>query len=278
MPLLSIIIANYNYGRFLEAAIQSVLSQGVNNEIELIICDAASTDNSIQVIKKFEKDIAWWCSEVDGGQSCAFNKGFSHAKGKYLTWLNADDIFMPGALKVVLHELKTYPECEWFTGNFFRVGTEGKVLGIGWGPHYYPNWLQRQGSPLVIFGPTTFFAKSIWERLGKLDERMHMMMDTDLWRRFVVAGVKQRRINRLIWVFRMHEASKTAEYGGHFLNEKARIQFAKEEQWSFEKTQYCESRLLRAICLLFRIIDGSLLVRLWLQLTLRNFIAMGGER
>ena len=276
MPLLSIIIANYNYGRFLEAAIRSVLSQGVNDEIELIICDAASTDNSVQVIEKFEENIAWWCSEVDGGQSCAFNKGFSHAKGKYLTWLNADDIFMPGALKVVVHELKAYPECQWFTGDFFRVGAEGKVLDIGWGPHYYPNWLQRSDSPLVIFGPSTFFSKSLWERLGKLDERMHMIMDTDLWRRFVVAGVKQRRINRLVWVFRMHAASKTAEYGGHVLDEKSRMQVSKENQWSFEKTHYHESRLLRMVCLLLRIIDGSLLVRLWLKLTLRNYSIMGG--
>ena len=87
-PLLSIVIANYNYGRFLEEAIQSVLMQDAGDLAELIICDAESTDNSVEVIKKYEKHITWWCSEKDGGQSAAFNKGFSHARGKFLTWLN----------------------------------------------------------------------------------------------------------------------------------------------------------------------------------------------
>ena len=90
-PLLSIVIANYNYGRFLEEAIQSVLSQSCN-DYELIIVDGGSTDNSVEIIKKYEDKIAWWVSEKDKGQSDAFNKGFAHAKGKYLTWLNADDI------------------------------------------------------------------------------------------------------------------------------------------------------------------------------------------
>ena len=271
MPILSIIIANYNYGRFLEAAIRSILSQGVSDDIELIICDAASTDNSVEVIEKFEKNIAWWCSEPDGGQSCAFNKGFSHAKGKYLTWLNADDIFVPGALKVVVHQLKAHPNCEWFTGNFLRVGPAGNVLGIGWGPHYYPKWLQHQNSPLVIFGPSTFFSKSIWEHLGKLDERMHLMMDTDLWQRFVVAGVKQRRIKCFIWIFRMHGESKTAEFGDHVLDEKKKLQFEQERKMSFEKTGYRPSRLLRLLGLAMRVVDGSAVVALFLKLTMRRY-------
>ena len=113
-PLFSIIIANYNYGRFLEEAIQSVIAQEMGDKVELIVCDAASMDNSQEIIKKYacglppnilrtdwqlltnpprltsnnSQLISWWCSEKDGGQSAAFNKGFSHARGKYLTCLN----------------------------------------------------------------------------------------------------------------------------------------------------------------------------------------------
>ena len=97
-PILSIVIANYNYGRFLEDAIRSVCLQNMGDKIELIICDAASTDNSLEIIRKYASKIAWWCSEKDGGQSAAFNKGFSHARGKYLTWLNADDVLVSGCL------------------------------------------------------------------------------------------------------------------------------------------------------------------------------------
>ena len=110
-PLLSIVIANYNYGRYLDEAIQSVLNQSCQ-DFELIVCDAASNDSSVEIIKKYAnglppktslydwepgnsqlttKDyrlstkITWWCSEPDGGQSAAFNKGFSHARGRFLT-------------------------------------------------------------------------------------------------------------------------------------------------------------------------------------------------
>ena len=65
-PLLSIVVANYNYGRFLEAAIRSVIEQSAGGKIELIICDAASTDNSVEIIKKYSEYISWWCSEKDG--------------------------------------------------------------------------------------------------------------------------------------------------------------------------------------------------------------------
>ena len=110
-PLVSIVIANYNYGRFLGEAIQSVIAQDMGDKVELIICDAASTDNSVDIIRQYANDlpantsysewtsqansqltihdsqlITWWCSEKDGGQSAAFNKGFSHARGRFLTW------------------------------------------------------------------------------------------------------------------------------------------------------------------------------------------------
>ena len=109
-PLLSIVIANYNYGRFLEEAIQSVITQEGFDQCELIVVDGGSTDNSVEVIKKYSDKISWWCSEPDGGQSSAFNKGFRRASGRFLTWLNADDIFLPGALSAIMYEIRQHPE------------------------------------------------------------------------------------------------------------------------------------------------------------------------
>ena len=151
-PLFSIVIANYNYGRFLEDAIQSVIAQDMNDQVELIICDAASTDNSIDIIKKYAGGlppnisrsewtdsnaklqtsnsnlITWWCSEKDGGQSAAFNKGFSHACGKFLTWLNADDILLTGALKAICALHKKMPDAEWLTGSSVRTDENLNVI------------------------------------------------------------------------------------------------------------------------------------------------------
>lgn len=97
-PLFSIVIVNYNYGRYLDAAIRSVLDQSCGDK-ELIVVDGGSSDESVRVIERHADRIGWWCSEPDNGQSDAFNKGFSRARGRFLTWLNADDIMFPGAAR-----------------------------------------------------------------------------------------------------------------------------------------------------------------------------------
>ena len=103
-PFFSIVIVNYNYGRFLEAAILSILNQSCV-DYELIVVDGGSTDNSVDIIRKYKNSISWWCSEKDNGQSHAFNKGFAHANGRFLTWLNADDLLMPGTLAAAKKKL-----------------------------------------------------------------------------------------------------------------------------------------------------------------------------
>lgn len=258
-PLLSIVIANYNYGSFIEAAIQSVISQDAGDLVELIVCDGGSTDNSVEIIRKYSDRISWWVSERDDGQSDAFNKGFEHAHGKYLTWLNADDIMPKGCLRKVLREFCRNPSCEWFTANAFMFNNESrKVVEIDWGPHWYPECLQHKNSPIVAFGPSTFFAKSLWRRVGGVDVNMHYVMDNDLWLRFMAAGVKQRRINCFCWAFRMHVGSKTAEFDSHQLDVETKSKLYAERVRANAKVGYKMSKALRIACLLMRILDGSI--------------------
>lgn len=270
-PLLSIVIANYNYGRYLEDAIKSVFGQNVGDKVELIICDAASTDNSVDIIKKYADKIAWWCSEKDGGQSEAFNKGFSRARGKYLTWLNADDILVKGCLAKIIKEFELHPECEWFTGNFFRFTEDGNVIEIGWGPRWLPSFLQTVHQPVAVYGPTTFFSKRIYEQVGRIKEDQHFMMDADLWIRFIMAGIKQRRIGTMCWAFRMHSDSKTAEYGEHKLSPGQRAKFEEERSKSLRDTGFKSSKLNSFAIKVWRILDGSFLKRLYLRRTFKRF-------
>lgn len=310
-PILSIVVANYNYGKFLEEALCSVISQIGSSqkiesgEVEIIICDAASSDNSVEIIRKYacglppntardewnlrtsvqsgnrtsiQTAITWWCSEKDGGQSAAFNKGFSHAHGKYLSWLNADDVMPAGCLKKIIGEMKRHPDCDWFTGNMYRFRQDGAITEIGWGPHWYPACLQTPHAPLVIFGPTTFFSRMIYERVGKIDESLHYIMDNDLWYRFMVAGIKQRRINCFCWGFRMHEESKTAQFGDHVLEQKVANKMKQERDYLLAKSGYTLSKPLRYFLLVLRIFDGSLIRKFWYQLTFKHLDREGIDR
>ena len=229
-PFFSIVIANYNYGRFLEDAIRSVIAQDMGDQVELIVCDAASTDNSVDIIKKYANGlpsnvsysdwinssnhnsqtpplITWWCSEKDGGQSAAFNKGFSHARGRFLTWLNADDMLTQGALKAIAHEINMYPDCEWFIGSSVWTDAELNIQQC-FCAHRFSSLRAKYGS-ISVGGPSSFFTKRLLDEAGGFDGNLHYKMDTDLWYRFSLkCGARYHRVWHNIFAYRQHEASK----------------------------------------------------------------------
>lgn len=265
-PFFSIVIATYNFGRFLPQAIESVISQSCQ-DYELIIVDGGSSDNTLEVIHHYEKYISWWVSEPDKGQSNAFNKGFAHSKGKFLTWLNADDLYLPGTLESVKRKLMAHPDAEWATGNFLRFRDSDKVIiEAKWGPHILPSFMQTSDSPLVIFGPTTFWSRKIYEDVGELDESLHYAMDTDYWCRIVNKGYRQVRVNHCCWAFRMHEDSKTAEFDNHHTDEQTKRKIRIEAQYIQDKSKLEVSRKKKYIGYFLRILDGSFFIFLYKKL------------
>ena len=205
--LISIVIANYNYGRFLEDAITSVITQEGFDRCELILVDGGSTDNSLDVIQKYSDKIAWWVSEPDKGQSDAFNKGFNRAKGKFFTWLNADDILMRDALKAIIGEIAQYPTCEWFTGSTVWTDKDLNVVRCFCAHRF--SWLRAKFGFLSVNGPSSFFSRRLYESVGGFDESLHYVMDTDLWYKFArLCGATYRRTRHNVWAYRKHEASK----------------------------------------------------------------------
>ena len=265
-PILSVVIANYNYGHFLEDAIRSILGQGMGNLVEIIVCDAASTDNSVDIIRKYADKIAWWCSEKDHGQSEAFNKGFSHARGDWLTWLNADEVYMPDTLRRFAELVRRKPSAQWITGNELSFdGETHRVSYVKWGPHVQFPWLRRKHAPSASFGPSSFWRKDVYEKLGPIDEDLHYAMDVDYWARLTMAGIPQTRLNHHCWAFRVHNGSKTA---GAQSPEVKRARHLEWEKWHRQNDYYYEYSWKNpwyCIWMIGRLLDGSLLMRFYKQ-------------
>jgi len=207
-PVISIVIVNYNYGRFLETAIKSVVEQQSFDQCELIIVDGGSSDESVEIIKKYQDKIVWWVSEKDKGQSDAFNKGFSHASGVFGCWVNADDLLLPGVLHDVIGYLKKNPKSDWIGGGVVWLDKDMKVTKCSSNTQL-PAFLQRISPGFIVGGPSSFFRISIIKEIGGFDISLHYAMDNDLWLRMLTQGYRLSVLPRYLWTFRMHEASKT---------------------------------------------------------------------
>lgn len=224
LPKISIITPSYNQGQYIEETICSVLDQGYPN-LEYIVMDGGSKDNTVDIIKKYEKHISYWVSEKDKGQSDALNKGYKHATGDVINWLNSDDYYDPGALKTV-GEIFTNPKVNVYCGTSRIFGNKGEYLSNG--TDIYEGNLAKTAGWARIDQPETFFRKSCIDKIGFLDEQFHYIMDKELWIRYLlqyglgnVVKDKTRIAN-----FRIHDTSKTNQFHEKFQAETKKLYHA----------------------------------------------------
>ena len=269
-PFFSIVIANYNSGKYLEEAILSILNQTCK-DYELIIVDGGSSDNSLNIIKKYESSITWWISEKDNGQSDAFNKGFAHAKGQFFTWLNSDDIYFEKALEIAKKAIQNHPNCEWATGNFVRFRNSDRlIISAPWGPNFLPRFLQGNGKYNPIYGPSTFWSSKAYQEIGPLNENLHYIMDNEYWARLLKSGRRQIRIRTFVWAFRMHTQSKTAEYDDHKLPPNVKNKIEAEYRYIRDTYGFYPCKLYKLLSYIWRFVDLSVFVHIYNYLFVRN--------
>ncbi len=217
-PLVSIITPSYNQAAFLEQTIQSVLAQDYPN-IEYLVVDGASTDNSLEVIQRYSNRIAWWISEKDSGQAEAINKGFQHAKGEIIAWLNSDDIYLPGAISQAVQHLQTRPELGLVFGDAITMDVGGRPLNrFSFGDWGLAELMQFR----IICQPAVFMRRSVLEQAGYLDLSYHYLLDHQLWIRMALEAPIQH-VSELWAAARHHQEAKNVSQSAAFGDEALRI-------------------------------------------------------
>jgi len=262
---ISIVTISFNQGKFIEETINSVLSQD-NVELEYIVVDAGSTDNSREIIKKYSDRIAKIIFEPDNGPADGLNKGFTHATGDILGYINADDILLPGALKEVCDYFLKSPKVDVVSGHCYVINENGRRLLKKFSNKLRDTSFSHKRYTIgysVLIQQSTFFRKELFDKVGGFDVDFKVMWDAALTVDFLKLKAQFEVINTFWSGFRVYPQSisgsgtQASERGKHeYRMLQKRIGFrAPIPVWQYPFFRFA-GWILEPVHLIKRIIDG----------------------
>ncbi len=202
-PRISVVTPSFNQGEFLEATLRSVVTQGYA-ELEYVVVDGGSTDDSVGIIRRYEADLAHWVSEPDEGHAHALNKGFAQTTGEIMCWINSSDMYYPWTLETVAEVFSQLPQVEWIAGTSSMFDASGRLRVVVSEPGVNV-FDVLAGDYRGIQQESVFWRRTLWERAGgRLDQTLTYAADLDLWLRFFQLAPLYR-VETVLGGFRVHD-------------------------------------------------------------------------
>jgi glycosyltransferase involved in cell wall biosynthesis len=214
-PKLSIITPSLNQGKFIERTIRSVLDQGYEN-LEYIVVDGGSTDSSVEIIRRYQDQLAWWVSEPDRGQSDAINKGLERSTGEVIAFVNSDDYYLPGAFETAIKALER-SGASWVAGASREVDEHDRLLpNEVWrpepptayeGPIKGRHWWLLE--PWCVPQPSCFWRREAFEEFGRFRTDLYYVFDAEFMLRLVYGGKMPALVPEVLSARVHHPGMKT---------------------------------------------------------------------
>ncbi|MFT6099557.1 MAG: glycosyltransferase involved in cell wall biosynthesis [Arenicella sp.] len=235
-PKISLVMPSFNQGAYLESAINSVLSQNYPN-LEMLIYDGGSSDQSVDIIRRYATQVSYWQSQEDGGQAAALSAGFERATGELFCWLNSDDILLPGALDKVSGFFMTHPTVEFVYSDRRLIDADGQDQGSHVWPRFLTSYHWALGQPMAQ--ECCFWRSELYRRVGGVNPELYYIMDFDLFYRMWKVG-RFKKISTYLGCIRFHDESKNSNAQDILAREMAEAKV----KYGLKEPGYIMSRLL----------------------------------